>query len=212
MDEREAPVEEPLSVTQPGVKTQVNGDSRIPSTSTFSPQQPARKRTRYTEPPVWAQSVRTRKAVYMAPKPNGKPSTVNVSAHPGPTSFLKTETNGHQQISPTVGAHDDEPHPSFILGPWEWSILKKRPQDQMTKVVADWLYHNVVSRTDYGELSSRGVEVEIEAKLGQLIDRETNDRYALPVQSECILEQTGALAFRSSMTEVCNCSYFTGPY
>jgi len=97
----------------------------------------------------------------------------------------------------------DSQHPSALLGPWEESIMGNKPYDMMTKVVADFLYTNVVSRSDLGELGSRGVEIEIEAKLGQLIDRETNDRYFLPVLSECILNGNVRVGFKSSMTEVC---------
>jgi polynucleotide 5'-triphosphatase len=93
--------------------------------------------------------------------------------------------------------------PSRLLGPWEKSITGHKPFEQMTKIVADWLYVNVVSRSDVGELASRGVEVEIEAKLGQLIDKDTSQRFQLPVMSECVLAENGRVGFRSSMTEVC---------
>lgn len=207
MDEQEALVEEPRRITQPEVKTQANGDNRIPSSSTSSPQQPPRKRTRYTEPPIWAQSVRGRKSVYAAgsnrinPKTNGKQPAVNATPQPAPAPLLKSETNGNRQISPSVGPIED---PSIILGPWERSINNNKPQEQITKIVADWLFYKVVSRDDVGELASRGVEIEIEAKLGQLIDKETNHRYELPVQTECILSNTERIGFRSSMTEVCH--------
>lgn len=79
--------------------------------------------------------------------------------------------------------------------------MGNKPFDMMTKLVADFLYTNVCSRSDLGELGSRGVEIEIEAKLGQLIDRETNDRYYLPVTSECILNGNARVGFKSSMTE-----------
>jgi hypothetical protein len=92
--------------------------------------------------------------------------------------------------------------PSRILGPWEKSITGKKPFEQMTKIVADWLYVNVVSRNDLGELASRGVEVEIEAKIGQLIDKDTNQRFTLPVLSECLLAENPRIGFKSSMTEV----------
>jgi hypothetical protein len=72
----------------------------------------------------------------------------------------------------------------------------------MTKLVADFIYLNVLNRGDLGELASRGVEIEIEAKLGQLINKETNERYELPVKSECILADSARVGFRSSMTEV----------
>jgi hypothetical protein len=92
--------------------------------------------------------------------------------------------------------------PSRILGPWEKSITGKKPFEQMTKIVADWLYVNVVSRNDLGELASRGVEVEIEAKIGQLIDKDTNQRFTLPVLSECLVAENPRIGFKSSMTEV----------
>lgn len=132
---------------------------------------------------------------------NGKQPIVNVAAYTGPPPLIKSETNGHR-LSPSVGANDDVPHPSQILGPWEWSIIKTKPPDPTIKAVADWLFLNAVSRSDFGELSSRGVEIEIEAKLGQLIDRDTNQRCEIPVQTECVLRKTTGVAFRSSMTEV----------
>lgn len=204
VDEREAPIEEPRRIMQ-DVKPQVNGDSRIPSTTSSPPQQPPKKRTRYKEPPIWAQSVRSRtKSSFgissnRANQVNGKqPATLPVpSAAP---ALIKSETNGHRQVSPAGGPIDD---PSRLLGPWERSITGKKPQEQVTKLVADWLYLNVVSRNDFGELASRGVVIEIEAKLGQLIDKDTNDRYQIPVLSECILRETHrGVGFRSSMTEV----------
>jgi hypothetical protein len=91
---------------------------------------------------------------------------------------------------------------SGILGQWEKSITGKKPFEEMTKIVADFIFMNVIRRGDLGELSSRGVQVEIEAKLGQLIDKDTNQRYHLPVRSECILGDLARVGFRSSMTEV----------
>jgi polynucleotide 5'-triphosphatase len=205
MEDREIPVEEPRRVEHHDVKPQVNGDHRIPSSS---PQQPPKKRTRYTEPPIWAQSVRNRGGVGFASKVNGKQLAAVVQSQVGPSPLVKAETNGNRQVSPAA-ARQAPPveipanHPSALLGPWEESITGKKPFEQMTKLVADFLYMNVVSRGDLGELASRGVEIEIEAKLGQLIDKETNERYYLPVRSECILRDGTRVGFRSSMTEVC---------
>jgi hypothetical protein len=54
-----------------------------------------------------------------------------------------------------------------------------------------------------GEIQSRGVKFEIEAKFGMLIDKNTQQRVELPVQSECVLTEGGNwLGFRSSMTEL----------
>lgn len=204
MEDREIKIEEPRRIEEYDVKPQVNGDHRIPSSS---PQQPPKKRIRYTEPPIWAQSVRKRGA--FVSKVNGKQPAAVYQSQVGSSPLVKAETNGNRQVSPaaTRQTPPDMPdnHPSLLLGPWEFSILGNEPRisQQMTKVVADFLYLNVVSRPDLGELASRGVEIEIEAKLGQLINKDTNERYDLPVRSECILTEGGRVGFRSSMTEVC---------
>lgn len=100
---------------------------------------------------------------------------------------------------------DGKAHASVLLGPWEPSITGVKPADALAKVVADFLYLNVVRRDDLGELASRGVEIEIEAKLGHILDRQTNERLLLPVQTECVLADNAHLMFKSSMTEVCDC-------
>lgn len=95
-------------------------------------------------------------------------------------------------------------HASNLLGPWEESITGEKAQDQLATQIADFLFQHVVSRRDHGELASRGVEIEIEAKLGQLINIETNDRLSLPVTSECVIASNYRLiGFKSAMTEVC---------
>jgi polynucleotide 5'-triphosphatase len=113
-------------------------------------------------------------------------------------------TNGHHRPGaarpspvPQVEFRGDGP-----LGPWEPSITGFRPFEEVSKLVADWLFVQVVTRADAGELASRGVQIEIEAKLGQLIHKDTNERFYLPVQSECILADSRQITFRSSMTEV----------
>jgi polynucleotide 5'-triphosphatase len=172
------------------------------SASDASVSGPTKKRIRYTEPPIWARSVSGRV------KNNG---LINSKWHKNsklPLSHqIKLEANGDPHISSTVPksrlqtpqADNKEDGP---LGPWEPSITGIRPYEEISKLVADWLYVTVVSRDDAGELASRGVEVEIEAKLGQLINKDTNDRFILPVKSECILADTGRVSFQSSMTEV----------
>lgn len=211
MEDRDGVVEEPRRVGEHEVKAEVNGDHKITSTS---PQQPPKKRVRYTEPPVWARSVRSKGALSLGAKASGK---VNGKLPTGPMGIypasqapppIKSEVNGSTQASPALSraapplaAQDD---PSVILGPWEKTITNVKPQDEITKCVADFLFAHVVSRGDLGELASRGVEIEIEAKLGQIIDKDTNERYQLPVLSECVLRPNAGLAFRSSMTEVCS--------
>lgn len=202
MEDRESPVEQRQIKEEPNVRPQSNGIHQAPPMPSPSPQQPPKKKIRYTEPPIWARSVtgRIKNAISsQSSKVNGKQPAAN---HP-PPSHVAAETNGHPQASPTATRSvPPESTGSGLLGAWEESITGQKPVEQLSKLVADWLYMNVVQRTDVGELESRGVEIEIEAKLGQLINKETNERYYLPVQSECIIADTGRVGFRSSMTEV----------
>ncbi|KFZ16855.1 hypothetical protein V502_04865 [Pseudogymnoascus sp. VKM F-4520 (FW-2644)] len=169
-----------------------NGDQSMSSKSQ-SPQEP-RKRRRYNEPPIWAQSWMLYKKNKQLPassgQVNGKPA-----AHAVPESPQPQPPKLEAGVSPAATKYDD------ILGPWEPSISDTTPVNDLTKAIADFLYLEVVNRNDWGELESRGVAVEIEAKLGQLIDKETNQRYYLPVLSECVLAPSNRISFRSSMTE-----------
>ncbi len=160
-----------------------------------------------TEPPIWAQSyVEHVKAKERAARDGVSPDTKQRINGRQPDRPVKAEVvNGHQLASTSarpppiaqVEFRGDGP-----LGPWEPSILGYRPYEEVPKRVADWLFLQVVTRPDAGELASRGVEIEIEAKLGQLIAKDTNERFWLPVESECILANSGNVSFKSSMTEV----------
>ncbi|KAI6713906.1 hypothetical protein JHW43_003560 [Diplocarpon mali] len=194
LDDCEMAVEEPRRMDSRDTRPQVNGNHHVPSPS---PQPPPKKRNRYTEPPIWAQSIRNKpiQAGGRGPmKVNGKPPQAKQPVH-----TPQTQTNGSQPPHPAT-VHG-KTHPSALLGPWEASITGVKPVEQVTKLVADFLYLNVISRGDLGELASRGVEIEIEAKLGHVIDKETSDRYRLPVSSECVLMNTNRVRFESSMTE-----------
>ncbi|ESZ91092.1 hypothetical protein SBOR_8525 [Sclerotinia borealis F-4128] len=202
MEDREISFEAPQRVEQDDVKPQINGDYRSNSVATPSPQQPAKKRFRYTEPPIWARSAKGIKG--LGRKTNGRQLTPQPSAQVPPATLIKQESNGVRQASPAIprpvaGNDYDCDGP---LGPWEPSISGRKPPAEMTRLVADFLFRHVVSREDTRELVSRGVEVEIEAKLGQLVSKETNQRLNLPIRSETVLMDNQFIAFKSTMTEV----------
>ncbi|KAA8577091.1 hypothetical protein EYC84_007098 [Monilinia fructicola] len=201
LEAREMSFEAPQRVEQYDDKPQINGGRQSSSVAGSSPQQPPRKRIRYTEPPIWARSAKGVKG--LGRKINGRQEPPQPSAQGPPASLRKQESNGMHQASPAVsrplGGNDydwDGP-----LGPWEPSITGRKPQEEMTKLVADFLFMHVVNREDTRELASRGVEVEIEAKLGQLVSKETNTRLNLPIRSETILMDNQFIAFKSTMTE-----------
>jgi hypothetical protein len=74
--------------------------------------------------------------------------------------------------------------------------------EELSKNVADFLFIHVINNQDMQEITSRGIQFEIEAKLGTLIDKDTNQRVDRFVATECVLDENGRVAFRSSMTEV----------
>jgi hypothetical protein len=215
-----------------------SGTSSIPQpiantsspTATASPQQPTRKKQRFDSPPVYAQSSRKARGAGSANPflPQKRPGVQRPSEGPpnkvkaelgdhGPHQIplaMKESTNGHtipadhalptkfQMISPAVL--------EVLGGQWEYNIINKQPQEDLSRRVADFLYNEVVNRRDMntgpaGGGTVSGAVIEIEAKLGQIIDKNTNDRIQLPVVTECIVSRGNPnlrTAFKSSMTEV----------
>ena len=129
--------------------------------------------------------------------------------HQVPLSIIKDETNGHS--IPINDIALPKPQPDIaLLGPWEPTILNIWPHDEVARVISDFLFHEVVNRDDVGAGPAgggpgQGAVLEIEAKIGQLIDRNTNDRLRLPVMTECVVSKDDPnvrINFKSSMTEV----------
>lgn len=185
---------------------------------------PKRRKVHRTTPP-WAQSARDRAPAHpnrilyhpvphdggggggasagTGSQPNGKvdrpaPPTRMQSRHASPD-----DKRAAAPITPAPSLPPDAGSQWGPLGPWEASITNSVPQEQISKAVADFLFQYVVMNEDLGEIQSRGVKFEIEAKFGMLIDKGTNQRVDLPVNSECVLnEGRNWLGFRSSMTEL----------
>ena len=209
MDDREASVESPRHLHQSDTKSSItNGDLQRSPVVIPSGQPPAKRRKRYVEPPVWATSCRTGKFAgqKMHPNINGRPPP-----HQAPQ--VKPETNGHHSPQASRGQPpviSDKSHASALLGPWEESITGVKPAEEIAKQTADFIFRHVVSRDDLGELASHGVEIEIEAKLGQFIESSSGERIAFGITSECVMAERRQISFRSAMTEVkytpCNCS------
>ena len=95
------------------------------------------------------------------------------------------------------------------FGPWEPSIIGSEPYEEVSRQVADFLFHNVVLQNDPALVNGGpdGPIIEIEAKIGHLIDKNTNDRLALPIRSETVFNHNDPsfrVQFRSSMSDVCH--------
>ncbi|KAK1752978.1 CYTH-like domain-containing protein [Echria macrotheca] len=191
----------------------------IARVQSHQPQQPLQKKRRiYKNPPVWAQTLRGgqvpsnpnhtlyRPVQHGAPQINGKADSLS-SRHASPEE--KRAMPAPQQ--PAAGPPPPavlEPNPlESLLGPWEPSITPEVPQSGITKAVADFLFQNILLHSDLNQIKSLGVNFEIEAKLGTLVDRHTGQRVNFGVMTECVVRDSSDLNFRSSMSEAQHQAY-----
>lgn len=173
------------------------------------------KPTRWKEIPIWAQTVprhnRTSNGNPRRPAPSQAPNAPASAQSNGQPNGMQG-ANGHS--SHANGVHVPVAQPTLAdtgpLGPWEPSFLNIIPTEELVRIISDWLFQNVVQRADVGVGpagggTGGGAVLEIEAKIGQLIDKNTNDRLRLPVMNECVVSHSDPnirIAFKSSMTEV----------
>ncbi len=231
----EPPASAPISVssgsTMP-LKTAIQNpikaeDSEASTGSTVSPLQSVRKRPRPNEIPIFAQSARkvgrgasSNPLLPNRRQPTGKsasavkrePADFKKIPSQGPVQSIGEETNGHTVSSNDVVLPATQPQlgDRGPLGPWEPSFLNIITYDEVTRRISDFLFQEVVLRDDVGTGPAGGAlgpdaVLEIEAKIGHLIDKNTNDRLRLPVMSECVLDKRDPnlrVQFQSSMTEV----------
>ena len=181
--------------------------------------------SRWQDIPIFAQSVRgpkrTAELFALSHKRHGMergvlpsnqiPNGTQLSQIPGQSNGV-SNTNYHKPLVDAVRIPVAQPSlaNNGPLGPWEPSILNIIPSEELTRVISDWLFENVVLREDVGVgpaggAADQGAVLEIEAKIGQLMDKNTNDRIRIPVLNECVVSHTDPnlkIAFKSSMTEV----------
>lgn len=195
--------------------------SRLPTVHPSDSPMPPRQKPRHAAPPVWAQLYerqQLKNANHVLRKPAVNHTHVNGTGDSNPPARQERATSRH--VSPEASRSNTQgaplnpapPAPPFVnrpqlLGPWETTFSNQAPFDEMSKTVADFFFFHVVSHRGLDELHGRpGIQFEIEAKLGCLIDRDPQrqgGRYLLPIRSEVVLlEDKSAYAFSSSMTEV----------
>ncbi|KAJ6015485.1 hypothetical protein N7540_010076 [Penicillium herquei] len=102
-----------------------------------------------------------------------------------------------------------KPQSVGLLGAWEPSITGFIPYEETTKILCDFLFQHVVMRTDVaaGPAGSaavgQGAIIEIEAKLGHVMDMDRGERLMLPVLTETVLNKDTPrfrTSFESSMS------------
>lgn len=195
-----------------------------------SPQPPKSKRRRYQEPPIFArQTTRSKGRCPIIPNriPPIPKHIRNTSqnpwllrqqemAHLPPAAKIKREdsiVNGPPVSAQSSQTPQPPEPPKFkSLGPWEPSITGFIPFEEITKIVCDFLFQYVVLRNDAiagpagAAATGQGAIIEVEAKLGQLIDLDRGERLHLPIQSESIISRASShvrTSFESNMTLVC---------
>ena len=154
-------------------------------------------------PPIFAQSVR------------GTANTTGGSRAHEVKSYQGTQQNpaifsSNGQTSNIVPMNTSQQPDKGPLGPWEPTILDQIPTDGLTKVVSDFLFLQVMQNQEIGVAPSggaagKGAVLEIEAKIGRLIDKNTMDRIRIPVITETVFDRNDPnyrTIFESSMTEV----------
>jgi hypothetical protein len=184
----------------------------------------AKKRVKYDSPPIWAQSGRKRPLAasrnFSIKQPSGgasgSTSNANGAYHESgpsiraerPSRHTSPETVRSSTLAREEPSHGSAKDPSTFGGqpfPWEPSIEGSKPIDLISRHAADFFVFNVLQGPKLEDLGARGASFEIEAKLGTIIDRSTNERIDVQVQAgECIIGEGARIAFRSSMSEVCH--------
>jgi hypothetical protein len=164
--------------------------SVTPPQPAAQPLPPPRKKRRYdpSNLPPWARRKHPRVSVEAGP----------IMTSMGPPARPRSETPGQNGL----GTNHAPPPPSNRAPPttdsgtWEPSIDNTEPYDEIVRKLCDFLFENVVTAPP--EVASM---IEVEAKLGILIDQNTQQRIFLPVQTEAVLHGSGDLRFESQMNE-----------
>ncbi|KAF7122453.1 hypothetical protein CNMCM5793_000478 [Aspergillus hiratsukae] len=142
--------------------------------------------------------------------PSQAPAAANALPTPA-TAAIKSETppvNGPPaaRLPPAPAA---PALPVGSLGPWEPSITGFIPHEEITKLVCDFLFQHVVLRNDANAApagtaaAGQGAIIEVEAKLGHIIDMDRGERLSLPILTESVINKENPrfrTAFESSMT------------
>ncbi|EGE83142.2 mRNA capping nucleoside-triphosphatase [Blastomyces dermatitidis ATCC 18188] len=186
-----------------------------------------KKRRRYDEPPIYARK---------APRTSGNPPPIPTGHYVPPfkRAIAKQEPQADRVVSRTRSLPPPPPHPiaeapngetttngnlparpppvdqtATSLGPWEPSITGLIPHEEVTKLICDFLFQQVVMRRDIGagpaggSAIGQGAVLEVEAKLGMLVDRNRGERVRIPALTECILAKDDPsirVGFESSMS------------
>lgn len=116
-------------------------------------------------------------------------------------SFSQQDTNGH--VVPSMDAIQSAPDSIASFGPWERTITGVIPAEELTREIMDYIIQIIAPmKAIHGPILDM---IEIEAKIGHIVDKDTDARIRLPGRTEVMIDHTNPslrTTFRSSMTEV----------
>ncbi|KAJ2080800.1 mRNA-capping enzyme subunit beta [Coemansia sp. RSA 988] len=130
-----------------------------------------RKRQRTETPEIQRRVSAASLSAIVNPEPNNAPS-FNPSPTFQPYNSIPLETRPQSPVR------------------LEQNIFGTRPAEDIVRVVADFVFTHMKDRTN----------IEIEGKLGRLVDKKTGQRISLPVVSETALADDRGMRFESDMT------------
>ncbi|KAK5129988.1 hypothetical protein LTR08_002581 [Meristemomyces frigidus] len=124
------------------------------------------------------------------PKPNGVQM-------PGP-QHVSPQQNGHPPQPPGGNVNlkpwlQDPPLDNDLIlsrqifGQWENSVCWNQPFGDMEKAVADWIYIHLKALEDVD--NPKECVIEIEAKIGKIITKNTDERIRMPVTTAAVLDE-----------------------
>jgi len=185
----------PVHQRQPNLKrsaSAISGASESPA--------PARKRLRRDEIPVFAQSARKKPIHFVAgrqtkprePLRNNPVRGTSAAPVAAPKLVALPATNGH--AAEEIADYADGSY-------WEPSITNQVPFEDLTRRLCDWIYGVIGNK----QQPTDGAVFEIEAKIGQIVENDTDIRLLLPVETETVFNKDrhrGRTKFANSMNMV----------
>ncbi|CZT18511.1 uncharacterized protein RCC_04356 [Ramularia collo-cygni] len=196
-----------------------NAPMKRPAVSPPAAEPPSKRgRRKYLERPIWAHLHPSNpRAKEFDAVPNSAQQAVPANATRTPQPQSQPQSQMHLQPQPQQNGPQPAHLNGNVHGPldndlilarrvldpnWERSMDGKVPITSLVKQVMDWLYVNLSENADIG-LDPREGAIEIEAKIGTLIDKQTGDRMALPVTSATVLDPrvNERFQFESQMLE-----------
>jgi hypothetical protein len=208
--EPQQPMQKRRRYNEPPIYAQRSARTRGKCPLIPNPRPPIPKHARPTQQESWAARRRSSSAMAATPSarvtrapPVASPSTNGPTHAPGPTPV-----QGPMSVQ---GPPSSNSQSVGSLGPWEPSITGFIPHEEVTKTLCDFLFKHVVLRTDVNAgpagsaAAGQGTIIEVEAKLGHIIDMDSRDRVNLPILTESVINRESArfrTSFESTMTVV----------